>query len=212
MTALILVSAIALFLVLDYAFVAFSRRGTEPVIREAVRPALSERLAIPGGRFLSPGHTWVSVDEDGTARVGVSPFVRHAMGDPSQLDLPEPGKKVVRGEPLFSVIRKGRRLVLPSPVTGVVSEARGNDARESGWLLGLVPKNLGAEIRRMFVGGEAEAWLHSETLRFRDFLVDGLRAEPATLPDGGLPARGALNVLPNEMWEEFEEEFLSIHD
>jgi hypothetical protein len=54
-------------------------------------------------------------------------------------------------------------------------------------------------------------WLREEFERFREFVVDGFRADPAvaTLPDGGEPAAGALALLPDHHWREFEDEFLA---
>ena len=72
----------------------------------------------------------------------------------------------------------------------------------------------GAELKDLRIGEEAIAWIKQEAARFREFIVDGFAASPAmaTLPDGGEPAKGVLNHLPEEQWTEFEAEFLAEDD
>jgi CheY-like chemotaxis protein len=57
-------------------------------------------FAIPGGVLISGGHCWVSVAEDGGARVGLDDFARKVIGKIDGLELPNVGMTVQVGQPL----------------------------------------------------------------------------------------------------------------
>jgi glycine cleavage system H lipoate-binding protein len=208
MTALFITGAIVSLLLLD-------RFVIQPLERRGLKPAdLAERIPLPAsipvapGRFYGLGHTAVALTENGEARISLDGFARHAFGEPERVELPRPGLFVERGAPIVTALREGRRMEVRSPLSGTVSAVRPDG--EDGWLVSLTPTRMGREFRALLVAEEAVAWLRDEFTRFREFLVDGLSLSPATLPDGGLPAEGALQYLPDEMLAEFEAEFLAI--
>jgi glycine cleavage system H protein len=216
MTVFFVMGTIVFFLLLEWGVGALRQRAAGPVADFVANSfSLSEAdLAVAPGAFHSPAHTWASLDDAGTARVGIDDFAIRAIGRPDRIEAPKVGTMVARGEPLFTALKNGRRIVFSSPLTGRVEERnRAPSLRGTpSWLVRLAPARLAEELKTLRVGEEALTWLGREVARFREFLVDGMRAArpaPATLPDGGLPAEGVLSVLPVEVWEAFEDEFLA---
>jgi len=211
MTALFIVGAIVSLLLLDrYVIQPLERRGPSFDELAARLPAMAVVGPTPG-RFYGRGHTALALADNGEARITLDRFARHAFGEPERVELPRPGMFVEKGDPLVTAVRDGRRMEIRSPLSGTVSAVRpeGADEGEDGWLVSLAPTRMGREFRALLVAEEAVVWLREEFTRFREFLVDGLRISPATLPDGGLPAAGALAFLPEETTTEFEAEFLA---
>ena len=79
------------------------------------------KINVPAGVFVSPAHAWVSLDLSGTVRVGIDDFTQRLLGPIDGLTLPATGERIEKGAPLFSICKAGRRLSVPSPVSGVVA-------------------------------------------------------------------------------------------
>jgi glycine cleavage system H lipoate-binding protein len=209
MTALLLVGTIVVLLLLDrYVVQRVERR---PAVE--VAPFTAPVVTTPG-RFYGRGHTALALADDGNARITFDGFARHAFGEPERVELPRPGLRVRKGQPLLTAVRDGKRMEVRSPLSGTVTAVRpeGSKEGEEGWLVSLKPSRLGGEFRALLAAEEAAGWLRGEFQRFREFVVDGLRMSPATLPDGGVPAEGALTLLPDGAIGEFAEEFLGVED
>ena len=61
MTALFIVGAIASLLLLDFGFVVLRRQRTGAAVRSVAEALDTDGPAPPPGRFLSPGHTTVTL-------------------------------------------------------------------------------------------------------------------------------------------------------
>lgn len=66
-------------------------------------------------------HEWVSFISDTTARVGISDFAQHELGDIVFINLPEVGDTVTAGEAFGDVESVKAVSDVLSPVTGVVT-------------------------------------------------------------------------------------------
>jgi glycine cleavage system H protein len=208
MTAVFVLVTIVFCLSLDHFLARARARKAAPATVPAFAAADYE---VRPGRFLAPGHTWLSVNEDGDARIGVSELAQRALGRPGEVLLPEPGTKVRKGEPLFSFARDGRKLTFRSPVTGIVTAINPKpEVAGDNWLLTMEPARLSPELKTLHIAEEAVAFMKREAARFRDFLLESFRLSPAmaTLPDGGVPADGVLRHLPADVTAAFEDEFL----
>jgi len=168
-----------------------------PALADAVGP---REYCVPGGAFLSNGHTWARIESDGQVRVGIDDFARKALGTLGTVDLPRPGAPVRRGEPLFTMRRGERAAHFTAPVSGTVKavnhEVLADPSLVSrspygrGWICALVPSRLADEIGALHIGQPVVAWYQEEIGRLRD--VGG----PA---EGGTPAVD---------WPTFEQNFL----
>jgi glycine cleavage system H lipoate-binding protein len=203
MVALFVLATIAVFLIADLIVVHARKRhpvgGIAPVAAEA--PVLQPHR-VPAGVFLSPSHLWLTIEPSGRVKVGLDELAQRLLGPLDVVRFPSVGRRVSRGETLFSVQMGEAELPIASPVSGVlhatqvpnggmVSEGTDPDA----WLVSIEPERMGEEIRPLRLAEEAASWLATEFARLRDTLL-GLQLRPAaTLPDGGEPAAGLLRIL-----------------
>jgi CheY-like chemotaxis protein len=152
-----------------------------PTVR-LVAPEVADTVArneycLPGGAFVSSGHTWGRVEPDGTARVGIDDFARKALGAIEKVELPQRGLVVRRGEPLFSVRRGDRVARFAAPLSGRVVEVNDGLARHAsavadspydrGWICLLTPADLAKDLRDLRIGKPAAEWLQEEIVRWR---------------------------------------------
>jgi CheY-like chemotaxis protein len=176
----------------------------EPSVR-IVAPAVAETAAaheycVPGGAFVSEGHTWARIEPSGQLRTGLDDFARKALGAVESVDLPRTGQTVHRGEPLFAVKRGSLSVRFPAPMSGKVVEvnaALGSDAAllarspyVRGWVCLIQPKDLAGELAFLKIGRPVVDWYRTEIERLR-----GAKGGGATPP-------------PTEDWAAFEQEFL----
>jgi glycine cleavage system H protein len=90
-------------------------------------------------------HEWVSSEEGGRVRVGITDFAQDALGDVVYVDLPEEGTEVTAGEPLGEVESTKSVSDIYSPVSGRVVERNGvlsetpelinSDPYGEGWMV-----------------------------------------------------------------------------
>ena len=76
---------------------------------------------MPARRY-SREHTWVLVDGE-RARVGISEFAQSELGDIAYVDLPEPGRRLQRGDTACTLESLKSSSEVYAPVTGVVVES-----------------------------------------------------------------------------------------
>jgi len=114
--------------------------------------------------YYAKNHEWVRFDGDGLAMVGLTPEALAGFGGIDAVDLPEPGRNVVRGE-ACAVLHSGavRREIL-APLSGTIAEhnaALGEkpaDLTAQDWLfrmrlgdVGAIAELMSAEDYRKFV-------------------------------------------------------------
>jgi CheY-like chemotaxis protein len=176
----------------------------EPSVR-IVAPAVAETAAaheycVPGGAFVSEGHTWARIEPSGQLRVGLDDFARKALGAMEDVQLPAAGQSVIRGDTLFAVKRGSLSVRFPAPMSGKVVEANAALAADAtlltrspyvrGWVCLIQPKDLAAELAFLKIGRPVAEWYKSEIERLR-----------RTKGTGGTPPTA-------EDWAAFEQEFL----
>ncbi|HVN77755.1 MAG TPA: glycine cleavage system protein H [Terriglobia bacterium] len=193
---------------------------SQPTGRNASR-FVFEDLALPQGVFLGAGHTWLSLNPAGEARVGMDDFTQRVMGSINGVELPRIGEQVRRGQKLFAIYQGKRTAEFTAPLDGVIinvnqmlqqnPEPLKSDPFEEGWICSLSPTNLAKDIKQLVVADDAREWLNREIQRFLAFVV----ARPSeyfalghVLQDGGEPANGLLEMMDDETWGLFIQKFL----
>ena len=184
-----------------------------------------ENVTAPAGVFLDPGHTWVHLTHSGTAHLGLDAFVQKVIGRIDGVELPAVGEEVHRGDKLFAIRQGERTAVFNAPIDGVVTtvdetlarhpEAIGADPYAMGWICSISPKNLAANLKRLRIAEEAKSWLAGEVERFQEFFAARPLENTAlgqVLQDGGLPTGGVLELMDDETWKLFGEQFLRPND
>ena len=170
-------------------------------------PEPSGEFHIPGGAFISPGHCWVSLSEDGSVKVGADDFAHKLIGRIDAFDLPETGTRVQAGQPLFHIRQNGRQATFQSPLSGKVVEVNGALNETAGqsqafsygknWVCKIEADDLDAELPELNIGKSAVAYVQDEIDRFTHFQREAGGDENL---DPGSLCIGAFEQMDNDRW------------
>lgn len=192
-------------------------RLTKPQVH-LITPSIGEEkskhiINVPAGVFISPSHTWISLELNGMAKVGVDDFTQKFLGPIEAVELPEVGQKIEKGNPLFSIRKADRKLDLPSPISGKVVSINTDlldhleylqmKPYELGWICTIEPVNLPGDLQTLIIGADAVSWYKQEIDKFTDklapFVASGQERESA---------EEEKKRLEENVWSAFEEEYL----
>lgn len=181
-------------------------------------------LRIPHGLFYNKNHTWTHLEKSGAAMVGMDDFLQHLTGKVEFSSLKQPGEIIKKGDLLAEIDKNGKQLKVFSPISGEIlstnsmlyesPEMLNEDPYDKGWIYKIKPSNWIEETNSYLFAEEAEDWSSAELGRFKDFLMLGsmrkFSSEPSMvmLQDGGELRDNILSELPDEVWKDFQVEFL----
>ncbi len=180
-------------------------------------------LKIPQGLFYSKNHTWTHLEPEGVAKVGVNDLLLHITGPVELIGLKEPGQKIAKGNILVAVTHDGKQLQITSPISGEIKSVNdslianpqviNNDPYGKGWIYKIKPDNWVVETNSYLLSTNATSWMSSELKRFKDFVAVTInKNNPETssvvLQEGGELMDNPLSNMPNEVWKDFQSEFL----
>jgi len=199
------------------------------LINEKFRKALgvlsAAVLRIPQGIFYSKNHTWAYLEKSGAAKVGLDDLLVHITGEVNIRQLKNPGDSVRKGDLLAEMDQNGKSLNVLSPISGTIlnsnsdlnvnRELLNEDPYGKGWLYDIKPTNWVAEIPSFYMANEATDWFNKELIRYKDFLALNMKKyspDPSMiiLQDGGELSENSLSGLPDELWKDFQKEFLNL--
>jgi len=193
-------------------------------IRKAVGVLSAAVLRIPQGIFYSKNHTWAYLEKSGTARIGVDDLLVHITGEVNVRPLKNPGESVRKGDLLAEMDQNGKSLSVFSPVSGTIlksnyelnenHELLHEDPYGKGWIYKVKPTNWQAEMPSCLMAEEASEWFTKELNHYKDFLAINMRKYSpdeamVVLQDGGELSENSLSDLPDEIWQDFQKEFLN---
>ena len=194
-------------------------------IKDAVSTLSVKILNIPQGIYFNKNHTWSHLGKSGAAKVGLDDFLQHVIGNLQLSGMKEAGDPIKKGELLAEIEQDGKKLKVFSPISGVVldtndmltenPELLNEDPYNKGWLYQIKPSNWIKDTSSCLLAEKASEWSEKEITRFKDFLSMGAMrkysSEPAMmmLQDGGEIRDHVLSELPDEVWEDFQQEFLN---
>jgi CheY-like chemotaxis protein/glycine cleavage system H lipoate-binding protein len=171
-----------------------------------VKPGIGEsksrfELNVPAGAFISPQHAWARIELNGAVRIGLDDLIRKIFRHVDSVNLPETGRKIARGETLFSITYGDYSLNIPSPISGTVISVNSEHAEhpewlaikpfELSWMCRVEPSNLAAELPDLKIGHDAIDWYQAELDRYSQLARNG-GADAAAValgePDNNGPA------------------------
>lgn len=211
--------------------IIFWRLSTKQVslgkqIKQAIGVLTANVLRIPQGLFYSRNHTWTHLEESGAAKVGMDDLLQHITGEVRFDKLLSPGDIIRKGDLLTEIRQEGKQLRIFSPISGTILDANtdlaGNpgllnaDPYREGWIYRIKPSDWKKETGNYYLAEEAVSWSVKELERFKDFLAVSMKKvapEPSlvALQDGGELRDNTLSLMPNEVWEDFQKDFLDHH-
>lgn len=181
-------------------------------------------ILAPRGLFFDKHHTWVFMEKKGLIRVGIDDFLQHTVGNITKVKMRKAGTRVERGDPLISIIQRGKKLEIHSPITGMVQENNeklimepsliNKDPYNEGWVTTLHAEHWLKETKYFAMAEKYKAELKKEFSRLKDFLIfiskqEGYAGSPVILQEGGELKEAPLEQLGPEAWEEFQIQFLN---
>jgi CheY-like chemotaxis protein/glycine cleavage system H lipoate-binding protein len=147
------------------------------LIKPGIRESESKfDLNVPAGIFVSPQHAWAKLLSNGAVRVGVDDLLRKIFERIDQVDLPNKGSDVKKGETLFSLKYADFSMDIPSPISGKVISVNSEQSEhpewlaikpfELSWMCGIEPSNIAAELPDLRIGRDSVDWYQAEIDRF----------------------------------------------
>lgn len=125
----------------------------------------SGEFAIPGGVFVSKNHCWAGIDQDGDVKIGVDDFATKLIGDIDDIDLPNLGMQLKKGQTAFSIKQGHRTIPFKSPLTGQVTKVNHEllenldslkiSPYENNWIFTIDAENLDEELKQLNIGNAA---------------------------------------------------------
>jgi glycine cleavage system H protein len=181
-------------------------------------------LQIPQGLFFSRLHTWAHLEKSGLAKVGLDDLLVHITGEVCLNRLLDSGERIKKGDFLGEIVQNDKRLKIYSPISGEIvgtnplliknPELLNEDPYQRGWMYKIKPMSWVADTQSYFLAEDASLWARQELERFKDFLAQSLgkySPDPSAviLQDGGELRDQPLSELPDEVWQDFQQNFLS---
>ena len=193
-------------------------------IQGALGTLTDSALNVPQGVFFSRYHTWTHLEKSGVAKVGLDDLLMHITGEVAFNNLKKSGERVWKGDLLAEIDQKGKTLKIFAPISGEIVEANSmlsqspellnDDPYIKGWMYKIKPSAWVADTNSYYLAEEATTWSRQELERFKDFLATSmgkLSPERSTiLQDGGELRDQPLSEMPDEVWKEFQDDFLSV--
>ena len=148
------------------------------LIKPGTRESKSKyELNVPAGVFISPQHAWAKLELNGMVRIGPDDLIRKVFDKVDQVQLPEAGQLIEKGQPLFAIQYSDFSLEIPSPLSGKITYVNSEHAEhpewlaikpfELSWMCGLEPSNLASELPGLRVGRDSIDWYQAEIDRYQ---------------------------------------------
>jgi Response regulator containing CheY-like receiver, AAA-type ATPase, and DNA-binding domains len=176
-------------------------------------------FSIPGGVFISEGHCWAAMAQDGTVKIGLDDFAKKLIGRIDSIELPNLGMNIKAGQPLFTIKQSNRIIPFNSPITGTVSKINtilANNveeleitAYEKNWICIIDAEMLDNEIKILKIGVSAVSFYQDEIEKFRNSiktLVNPVKPDEISNYDNELYL-GELENLDDKNWDKMVTEF-----
>jgi glycine cleavage system H lipoate-binding protein len=185
-------------------------------IKEAVG-AKTPEFQIPGGVFISEGHCWANVSEEGTAKVGIDDFAKKIIGKIDSVGLPNLGMVVKKGQSLFTITQGQKTISFKSPVSGKVKEINKfiNDEIEAlnftpydiNWICEIDADELDSELPELKIGKSAVSFYQEDIERLQALKKKTKTGKEAELEPEGVIFAGEMEKLDDISWKRFASEF-----
>lgn len=133
-------------------------------------------FAIPGGVFISEGHCWAAIAQDGKVRIGLDDFAKKLIGKIDDIEFPNLGMNITQGQPLF-IIKQGKKSIqFNSPVSGQVAKVNNDlgdnidvldySTYEKNWICIVDADKLDTELSQLKIGKNAVNFYQDEIEKY----------------------------------------------
>ena len=180
-----------------------------------------DQFSIPGGVFISEGHCWLSLNENGSAKIGIDDFAKKMVGQITEIDPPNIGRVISSGEPLFN-IRIGRRIIpFVSPVSGKIIKLNDHllenadlldmNCYNKNWICQIDMENFEFELQELKIGKLAVLFYQEEIEKcqahFRDIVEERKKNKKLAGQNGF--CFGRIDKLTDKEWNKTVRKFFT---
>ena len=172
---------------------------------------------IPGGVFISEGHCWANISEEGSVKIGIDDFAKKLIGKVDSVGLPNLGMVIKKGQSLFTITQGQRTLPFKSPVSGKVKEINkylNNELDsleispyEKNFVCEIDADELDSEIPTLKIGKSAVSFYQDEIERLQSLKKKTMTGKEAELETEGTIFVGEMEKLDEINWKRFASEF-----
>jgi len=199
-------------------------RQMKPTVR-LITPSIKEsgsqhEFNVPAGIFVSRNHTWVNIEMNGTARIGIDDFVRKTINKIDSVALPKLNREIKKGEPLFSLKHNSHAIDISSPISGKVTLVNTEHIEhpelialtpfELSWMCCIEPSNLSEELRSLKIGADSISWYRGEIDKYAEIVKGAEKEDRQAGPSGRSDDEAAKQRAAENALEKFAQTFLSI--
>jgi glycine cleavage system H protein len=212
MTIILVLLTLVVFIVLGLV----KSSGRKAVVGEEALPEVHPASTVLE-RYYHPGHSWALVSSSGDVTIGVDDFTQKVVGGLSRIQLPVLGSKVKQGEVYAMLERGGKALPQIAPLSGTIVGVNNKLASspgvvnssplERGWIVRLAPAQLTVELRNLLRGVIADRWQEAVSNQLVRWFTSPLHP---VLQDGGRIVDNVSDLMDDEEWQRFVQEFFSI--
>ena len=179
----------------------------------------SAEFYIPGGVFISDGHCWVRMEEDGMVKVGIDDFARKLLGKIDAIEPPNLGMAIGRGQPLFSAKQGYRSVPFRAPLSGRIAKVNTRmkqDAEalevtpyEGNWICVIDAEALDTELQHLKIGKAAVSFYQDELEHAKTLLLQKRGQEASGKSNGSREGLGTdvSGELTDSQWNDLVKEF-----
>lgn len=177
------------------------------------------QFVIPGGVFISQGHAWITIEQNGSVRVGIDDFATKFIGIIDRVELPHIGMKIKVGQSLFSVIQNTRSITFQAPVSGKVLNVNKklaispddltNNPYGKNWICVIETDNLDVNLHDLKIGESAIAFYYEEIQELHNILND-LLGKQLKLPSAYKSTSVALKDLNDSDWQKIADDLFRL--
>jgi CheY-like chemotaxis protein/glycine cleavage system H lipoate-binding protein len=158
-------------------------------------------FSIPGGVFISSGHCWAVVAQEGTVHVGIDDFAKKIIGKIDDVDLPNLGMDISKGQPLFTVKQGTIAIPFNAPVCGKIAalnkslmdnlERLDMNPYDNNWFCAIDASQLDSDLKDLKIGQAAVDFYNEDIAQLHDYVK---KSVTATKDENKVPADGHVYI------------------
>lgn len=183
--------------------------------------AKADEFVIPGGVFISEGHTWANIHQEGKVGVGIDDFAKKVIGKVDGIIMPNLGMQVKAGKPLFKIRQDKKTITFNAPVSGQVVSLNNSlldeienlefSSYDPQWICEINAENLDTEIKNLKIGKSAISYFQSEIDSFHKSMETVKKYNKISDNDteSNFEDFGKLPVIDDFHWHNIVTEFFS---
>jgi CheY-like chemotaxis protein/glycine cleavage system H lipoate-binding protein len=177
----------------------------------------SLEFVIPGGVFISPGHCWISMEQDGNVKIGIDDFAKKLIGKIDAIEFPNLGMNIKNGQPLFTVKQGRKTITFNSPVSGKIirinkllennPESLNLTPYDANWICAVDTENLDTELKTLAIGKSAVSLYQDDIEHFINIKKKTLKPVKEGEYENNDIYIGELESLDEPDWNKVSSEF-----